>query len=249
MPVPSVTYPTSGDNFVRSLQKWNQILFNRGGFSVSTPFDTLAPTHGDTIESSLQKINSILFQRGGFATGQMFATLAPTHGDTKETSARKINQIYYGGSGALSTPADQRANPVEVDLPTTTFNTANWYTIMPAASITLPARPGNSLLQVMARLKLTWTQGSNTNGLCDWSIDGGAHFWRTLHVVVNRTDDSSVNDAFLTFWAVVSGTNPSVTITGRQYTGGTLLSVIGLNDPIWPTLASNAVIFDMGPLS
>jgi len=103
MPVPSVTYPTIGDNFARSLLKWNQILFNRGGFSVATPFTTLAPTHGDTIESSLQKINAILFQRGGFTAGQLFATLAPTHGDTKETSARKINQILFGGGGTLQT--------------------------------------------------------------------------------------------------------------------------------------------------
>ena len=248
MPVPSVTYPASGDNFARSLLKWNQILFNRGGFSVTTPFTTLAPTHGDTIESSLQKINSILFQRGGFAPGQMFATLAPTHGDTKETSARKINQIYYGGSGAMSAASD-RANPVEVNFPSVSFPDANWYTIMPATSFALPSsRTGNSLLQVSARLKLTWTQGSNNNGLCDWSLDGGAHFWRTLHVVVNRTDDSSVNDAYITFWPIVSGTTPSVTITGRQYTGGTLMTVIGINDPIWPALASTAVIFDMGPL-
>jgi len=174
--------------------------------------------------------------------------------DYNEPITRYLVQVMQTfGVGPTAPPGEpissERANPVEVSFPSVSFPDANWYTIVPATTITLPQRPGNSLLQVAARLKLTWTANSNTNGLCDWSIDGGTHFWRTLHVVVNRTDDSSVNDAFVTFWAVVSGTSPSVSIIGRQYTGGQLITVIGAGDPLWPNLASTAVIFDQGPIT
>lgn len=57
--------PTHGDTIETSLQKINQILFNRGGFTAGVLFANLAPTHGDTKETSARKINQIYYGGGG----------------------------------------------------------------------------------------------------------------------------------------------------------------------------------------
>ena len=139
------------------------------------------------------------------------------------------------------------AEPLIVNLPDTTFAALNtWYPVLPATTLTLP-RSTKSLVAVMVNPHLIWTAASASQGLCDWSVDGQVHYIRTYHAIVNKADDSSVNDASLTFPMVVTGTNTvTVSIAGRQIAGALGITVIGGTNTTWPALQSKAAIIDLG---
>jgi hypothetical protein len=142
------------------------------------------------------------------------------------------------------------AEPLLIDLPETAFAAVGtWYFVLPNTIYSLPSRTGNTLLEVSIVAKFLWTANSGGQALCDWSTDSGVHFRRTFHTVVNRTDDSSVNDADLVFAVVVSGTSPAVQIQARQYTGPLGMTVAGTQTTAWPQLQSRALIIDQGPLA
>ena len=162
-------------------------------------------------------------------------------------SADPNNLAILGSDSLLYVPL--REDPLILTLKETDFTTlGTWYYIFPATVFPLPIRSGNSLLQVVVSLQFIWTAGNNSQALCDWSLDGTLHYHRTYHALVTRTDDASCNDVDLTFWAIVSGTTPTVALQGRQYSGPNLLSVVGSDTAGWPALQSYAIIFDMGPM-
>ena len=155
----------------------------------------------------------------------------------------------YGGYYLTQSAVAPRAEPLLVDLPDTSFpDNTTWVPVLPTTVFTLPAaRSGNTLVQIALNLHLTWTAANGLQAICDWSIDGGAHFQRSFHMLVDKQDDSTMNGLDAVFWQVVSGLNPSVSIVGRQPVGVLGLAIVGANNVTWPALASRAVIFDMGP--
>ena len=93
---------------------------------------------------------------------------------------------------------------------------------------------------------MLWTANSGSDAICDWSWDGGVHFIRSLHMLVDKQDDSTVNGINTIFWQLVSGTAPTISITARQVVGITGLSIVGVNNPTWPALGSQVAIIDGG---
>jgi hypothetical protein len=162
-------------------------------------------------------------------------------------SADPGNLARLGSDNLIYVPIHEP--PVLISLSETDFTVVGtWYNIIPAMIFPLPVRPGNTLLQIAVSLHFIWTAVNNSQALCDWSLDGTTHFRRTFHTIVNKSDNSSVSGVDLVFWQIVSGTSPTVLLQGRQYTGPTLLSVVGLETTAWPALQSYALIVDMGPI-
>jgi hypothetical protein len=169
---------------------------------------------------------------------------------------RLENYIPYLKGGVEQPPAVTTApvaanlnrEPLILNLADVSFAALNtWYTIVPATVFTLP-RSTKSLIAIMISIHLTWTAASASQALCDWSVDGQVHYMRTLHMIVSKQDDSTVNGAQLTFPVVSAGTNsPSVSVSGRQIVGALGLSVIGGGNTTWPALDSKAAIIDLGP--
>ena len=161
-------------------------------------------------------------------------------------NAAKDDQAYWD---LKNTPVVTMALPMLISLPQTVFTTlGTWYDVLPPTTYPLPQRDQNTVLQISLGVHLLWTAISGSQALCDWSFDGGAHFDRTLHTVIDKTDDSSVNGTDVTSWIKVSGTNPQIRISARQYAGVLGMTVAGTQTTAWPALQSYAVISDQGPL-
>jgi hypothetical protein len=147
-----------------------------------------------------------------------------------------------GGGGVVL-----NAEPLLIDLPDTSFAALNtWYPVVPSTVFNLP-RSTKSLVMVQIGIHLIWTAGNNSQANCDWSADGQAHFFRSFHMILDRQDDSSVNDVALNFPMIVIGTNQAtIGISARQVNGPLGMSVVGANNATWPALGSKAFIYDMG---
>jgi hypothetical protein len=147
-------------------------------------------------------------------------------------------------------PVLNRAQPLVIGLSDVVFpNLGSWIQVLPSTPFPMPSRTGNSIVQIMMNIHMLWTANSGSDAICDWSWDGGVHFIRSLHMLVDKQDDSTVNGINTIFWQLVSGTAPTISITARQVVGITGLSIVGVNNPTWPALGSQVAIIDGGPSS
>jgi hypothetical protein len=153
--------------------------------------------------------------------------------------------VDFGAGGVVL-----NAEPLVIDLPDTSLAAlGTWYPVVPSTVFTLP-RSTKSLVMVQIGIHLIWTAGNNSQANCDWSADGQAHFFRSLHLLLDRTDDSSVNDVMLIFPLIVTGSNQAtVGISARQVNGPLGMSVVGANNAAWPALASKCLVYDMGEIA
>jgi hypothetical protein len=164
----------------------------------------------------------------------------------ERTDAAKDDQTYWDLKGAVVVAL---APPKLVSLPETALVVlGTWYDVLPSTSYPLPARQSPSILQISLSAHFLWTANTGSQTLCDWSLDAGAHYRRTFHTIVDRVDDSTVNEVDLQFALQVTGTQPQITIKARQYNGTPGLTVVGTQTTAWPALQSFALIVDQGPL-
>ena len=147
------------------------------------------------------------------------------------------------------------ANPVTlasataVDLPDTTFTALGvWYPVVPQTTYQLPPRPANSLLEVIINIHLSWNANSGSQTICDWSIDGGVHFARSFHMLVQKQDNSTLNGIDLSLWQIAQDPSPTIEVVARQVVGNLGLAVVGANNASWPALGSRALILDRGAI-
>jgi hypothetical protein len=140
--------------------------------------------------------------------------------------------------------------PMLIHLNETVFGAlGTWYDVLPPTIYPISQRDQNTILQVSLSAHFLWTANSGSQTLLDWTTDGGTHYRRTFHTVVDRTDDSSVNEADLSFAILVNGTEPQVSIKARQYAGLPGMSIVGTQTTSWPALQSYALIADQGPVA
>jgi hypothetical protein len=155
------------------------------------------------------------------------------------------DQAYWDLKNA---PITTMAAPMLIKLGETSFGVlGTWYEVLPPTIYPLPPRDQNSLVEVGLSAHFIWTANTGSQTLLDWTTDNGTHFRRTFHAVVDRTDDSSVNEVDLNFAIVVSGTEPQLSIKVRQYIGPTGLTLVGTQTTAWPALQSYVLIADRGP--
>lgn len=165
----------------------------------------------------------------------------------QRTNAAEADQAYWD---LKNTPIITMAAPMLIQLGQTIFGAlGTWYDVLPPTIYPLPARNQNTLLQVAVSAHFLWTAISGSQTLLDWSTDGGIHYRRTFHTVVDKTDDSSVNEVDLSFAVLVSGTQPQISIQARQYIGLTGISIVGTQTTGWPGIQSSALIVDQGPVA
>jgi hypothetical protein len=163
----------------------------------------------------------------------------------QRTGAAEADQAYWALKSQTTTAL---AQPMLISLPETAFSVlGTWYNVLPPTIFELPPREADSLIQIYLSAHFLWTANTASQSLCDWSADLGQHFYRSFHTVVDKTDDSSVNDTDVNFWVRANGTQPQVSITGRQYTGPLGMTVAGTQTTGWPQLQSYALITDQGP--
>jgi hypothetical protein len=164
----------------------------------------------------------------------------------QRTSAAKDDQLYWDLKGATVVTL---AAPKVINLPETPFAALNtWYDALPSTVYPLPARDQPTILQIALSAHFLWTANTGSQTLCDWTLDGGTHYRRTFHALVDRVDDSSVNECDLTFAFQVTGTAPVINIKARQSTGILGMTIIGNQTTNWPALQSYVLITDLGPL-
>jgi hypothetical protein len=164
----------------------------------------------------------------------------------QRTSAAEDDQLYWNLKGAVVVTL---AAPKLINLPETSLAAlSTWYDVLPSTVYPLPAREQPTILQISLSAHFLWTANTGSQTLCDWTLDGGTHYRRTFHTIVDRVDDSSVNECDLSFALEVSGTQPQVNIKARQCTGVLGMKVIGTQSTGWPGLQSYVLITDLGPL-
>jgi hypothetical protein len=165
----------------------------------------------------------------------------------QRTNAAQDDQAYWD---LKNTPIITVAAPMLIQLDQTIFGALGaWYDVLPPTTYPLPSRAQNTLLQVALSAHFLWTANSGSQTLLDWTTDGGTHYRRTFHTVVDKTDDSSVNEVDLSFAMLVSGTQPKVSIQARQYVGLTGMTMVGKQTTGWPGIQSSALIVDQGPVA
>jgi hypothetical protein len=165
---------------------------------------------------------------------------------TQKQRANEGEDAYWD---LKNTPVIAIANPMLIQLGETVFAAlGTWYDILPPTIYPLPQRDQNTLLEIALSAHCLWTANSGSQTLLDWTVDGGTHYRRTFHTVVDRTDDASVNEADLQFAIVVNGTQPQISIKARQFAGVLGLSIVGTQTTGWPGLQSSALIIDQGPV-
>jgi hypothetical protein len=207
-----------------------------------TPAGALVPA-GGIVNEALIKKSGIDYDYGWSAE-----SLVPPGGIIGAALIKNsVTDFDFGWSAEPIT----RSDPLLADLPAdVTFpNNTAWVTVLTATTFPLPPRPANTLLQVGVNLHLVWSAVNNSQGLLDLSIDGGTHFQRYFLMLVNKADDSSVNDVTMVFFEKVAGLSPSISVVARLYTGPLGLTIVGANNPTWPNLLSQVGIFDMGPVA
>jgi hypothetical protein len=142
-----------------------------------------------------------------------------------------------------------RASPLLISLADVSIPAnSTWVQVIPPTQFPLPSRTGNTLIQVGINAHVTWSANSGSQSLLDWTIDNGSHFQRSLHSMVQKQDDSTVNGFDGVFWTTVTGTAPTVIMMVRQTVGSGGMTIIGAGNVTWPALSSTVAIFDMGPL-
>jgi hypothetical protein len=161
-------------------------------------------------------------------------------------NAAAADDAYWDLKGAIAVTL---AAPKLISLPETALAALNtWYDVLPPTAYPLPTREQPTILQIALSAHFLWTANTGSQTLCDWTLDGGTHYRRTFHTIVDRVDDSSVNECDLTFAFEVSGTQPAINIKSRQCSGILGMKVIGTQSTGWPGLQSYVLITDLGPL-